>query len=181
MSLTRPPCHPPPASSKQLSTYLVVRKLTVPSTFALNEKLNKAREEVAKLEVKLRQANKESAKLKAGAGSSGDGSGDAGSGGGKKKKKELRIFMDGAFDMMHYGHSNAFRQGKAMGTYLVVGVNSDASIKKCKGPPVMTEEERMTMVRGCKFVDEVLPNCPYVCEGDGMRCMRSSSRWNCQC
>ena len=173
MRLTRPPraraTHTLPPH-KQLSTYLVVRKLTMPSTFALNEKLNKAREEVAKLEVKLRQANKESAKLKAGAGSSGDGIGDAGSGEGKKKK-ELRIFMDGAFDMMHYGHSNAFRQGKAMGTYLVVGVNSDASIKKCKGPPVMTEEERMTMVRGCKFVDEVVPNCPYVCEEDRMRCI----------
>jgi bifunctional ADP-heptose synthase (sugar kinase/adenylyltransferase) len=31
--------------------------------------------------------------------------------------------MDGAFDMMHFGHMNAFRQGRQLGTYLVVGVN----------------------------------------------------------
>ncbi len=34
--------------------------------------------------------------------------------------------------MMHYGHMNAFRQGHALGTYLVVGVNSDESITECK-------------------------------------------------
>lgn len=36
--------------------------------------------------------------------------------------------MDGCFDLMHYGHMNAFRQGKALGTHLVVGVNSDETI-----------------------------------------------------
>lgn len=70
--------------------------------------------------------------------------------------------MDGAFDVMHYGHMNAFRLGRSLGTYLIVGVNSDESITQCKGPPLMNDEERMTMVKGCKFVDEVLPNCPYI-------------------
>lgn len=45
-----------------------------------------------------------------------------------RHKKPVRIWMDGCFDMMHYGHMNAFRQGKALGTYLVVGVNSDETI-----------------------------------------------------
>jgi ethanolamine-phosphate cytidylyltransferase len=36
---------------------------------------------------------------------------------------EIRIWMDGAFDVMHYGHMNAFRQGRSLGTYLIVGVN----------------------------------------------------------
>ena len=49
--------------------------------------------------------------------------------------KEIRIWMDGAFDMMHYGHMNAFRQGRSLGTHLVVGVNSDVTITACKGPP----------------------------------------------
>ena len=39
--------------------------------------------------------------------------------------------MDGAFDMLHYGHMNAFRQGRALGTYLVVGVNSDGARHSC--------------------------------------------------
>ena len=64
--------------------------------------------------------------------------------------KPVRIWMDGAFDMMHYGHVNAFRQGRALGTHLVVGVNDDESITRCKGPPVMSNEERLAMVEGCK-------------------------------
>lgn len=64
--------------------------------------------------------------------------------------------------MMHYGHMNAFRKGRAMGTKLIVGVNSDETITVCKGAPVMNDEERMAMVRGCKFVDEVVPGVPYV-------------------
>jgi ethanolamine-phosphate cytidylyltransferase len=80
-----------------------------------------------------------------------------------KHGKEIRIFMDGAFDMMHYGHMNAFfRKGRAMGTTLIVGVNSDETITVCKGAPVMNDQERMAMVRGCKFVDEVIPGVPYV-------------------
>eukprot|EP00051_Salpingoeca_urceolata_P015865 m.207473 g.207473 ORF g.207473 m.207473 type:complete len:454 (-) comp18522_c0_seq4:131-1492(-) len=76
--------------------------------------------------------------------------------------REIRIWMDGAFDMMHYGHMNAFRQGASLGTVLVVGINSDESITACKGPPVMTEEERTNAVRSCKWVDVVEPNCPYI-------------------
>ena len=68
--------------------------------------------------------------------------------------EEVRIFMDGAFDMMHYGHMNAFRLARSLGTHLIVGVNSDASIKECKGAPLMNDDERLTMVKGCKFVGE---------------------------
>lgn len=71
--------------------------------------------------------------------------------------------MDGAFDMMHFGHMNAFRQARELGSRLVVGVNSSESIAECKGRhPVMSDEERCEMVRGCKFVDVVIPLVPYV-------------------
>ena len=70
--------------------------------------------------------------------------------------------MDGAFDMMHYGHMNAFRQGKSLGTYLVVGVNSDESITACKGKPVTDDNERVEMVKGCRWVDEVVQGVPYI-------------------
>lgn len=76
--------------------------------------------------------------------------------------KEIRIWMDGAFDMMHYGHMNAFRQGKAKGTTLIVGVNSDETITACKGKPVTCEAERIATVRGCKWVDEVVEGVPYI-------------------
>jgi len=79
-----------------------------------------------------------------------------------RNQKEIRIFMDGAFDLLHYGHMNAFRLARSLGTHLIVGVNSDASITQCKGAPLMADEERLTMVKQCKFVDEVVEDCPYV-------------------
>lgn len=79
-----------------------------------------------------------------------------------KPKKEIRVWMDGAFDMMHYGHVNAFRQGRSLGTHLIVGVNSDETITKCKGKPICSEQERIDTVRGCKFVDEVVEGVPYI-------------------
>eukprot|EP01035_Chromulina_nebulosa_P019277 gene19277-25134_t len=57
---------------------------------------------------------------------------------------------------------NAFRQGKALGTYLIVGVNSDETITQCKGKPVTNDEERVEMVKGCKWVDEVVEGVPYI-------------------
>jgi ethanolamine-phosphate cytidylyltransferase len=90
----------------------------------------------------------------------------------KNEKKEIRLWMDGAFDMMHYGHMNAFRQARSLGTYLIAGVNSDETITACKGRPVCDDKERIDTVRGCKWVDEVSrPCCSYadtwlVCASD---------------
>ncbi|KAI7745059.1 hypothetical protein M8C21_034025 [Ambrosia artemisiifolia] len=60
----------------------------------------------------------------------------------KKKKKPIRVYMDGCFDMMHYGHCNALRQARALGDQLIVGVVSDAEIIANKGPPVTPLHER---------------------------------------
>eukprot|EP00118_Oscarella_pearsei_P008898 m.48167 g.48167 ORF g.48167 m.48167 type:complete len:393 (+) comp33854_c0_seq26:74-1252(+) len=78
------------------------------------------------------------------------------------EKKKIRIWCDGCYDMCHFGHANSFRQAKAMGDYLVVGVHSDDEVKKNKGPPVMTDRERYRMVRAVKWVDEVVEDAPYV-------------------
>jgi len=90
------------------------------------------------------------------------------------QKKPVRVWTDGCFDMMHWGHANALRQSKALGDYLVVGVHSDAEILKNKGPPVMTEKERYEAVRACKWVDEVVEDAPYVTQLDVM------DKYNCE-
>nr|CAH0106780.1 unnamed protein product [Daphnia galeata] len=77
-------------------------------------------------------------------------------------KAPVRVWCDGCYDMVHFGHANSLRQAKAMGDYLVVGVHNDEEITKHKGPPVFTEEERYKMVRGIKWVDEVIEGAPYV-------------------
>jgi ethanolamine-phosphate cytidylyltransferase len=79
----------------------------------------------------------------------------------KKKNKKVRVYMDGCFDMMHYGHANALRQARGLGDELVVGVVSDEEIKANKGPPVMSMDERVVMVSSVKWVDEVITDAPY--------------------
>ncbi|XP_057786249.1 ethanolamine-phosphate cytidylyltransferase-like [Salvia miltiorrhiza] len=87
----------------------------------------------------------------------------------KKKKRPIRVYMDGCFDMMHYGHCNALRQARALGDQLVVGVVSDAEIIANKGPPVTPLDERMIMVSGVKWVDEIIPDAPYAITEEFMR------------
>ncbi|KAJ2224189.1 choline phosphate cytidylyltransferase [Coemansia sp. RSA 485] len=77
-------------------------------------------------------------------------------------RKPVRVWVDGCFDMMHFGHANALRQARAMGDYLVVGVHSDAEIERNKGPCVMKEDERYAAVAACKWVDVVVKDAPYV-------------------
>ncbi|XP_040845691.1 ethanolamine-phosphate cytidylyltransferase isoform X1 [Ochotona curzoniae] len=77
-------------------------------------------------------------------------------------RRPVRVWCDGCYDMVHYGHSNQLRQARAMGDYLVVGVHTDEEIAKHKGPPVFTEEERYKMVKAIKWVDQVVPAAPYV-------------------
>ncbi|KAG5900359.1 hypothetical protein JTB14_033808 [Gonioctena quinquepunctata] len=77
-------------------------------------------------------------------------------------KHYTRVWCDGCYDMVHFGHANSLRQAKALGDRLIVGVHTDEEITKHKGPPVFTEEERYKMVRGIKWVDEVVEGAPYV-------------------
>jgi len=88
--------------------------------------------------------------------------------------KEDRIWVDGCYDMVHFGHANSLRQAKAMGKYLVVGVHSGEEIALHKGPPVFTDEERYEMVRSIKWVDEVVEAAPYTTQLDVM------DKYNCQ-
>jgi cytidyltransferase-like protein len=73
----------------------------------------------------------------------------------------VRVYIDGCFDIMHSGHYNAIRQAKQFADVLVVGVHSNREIAHHKGPPVMTDDERMATVEACKWVDEIVFDTPY--------------------
>lgn len=79
----------------------------------------------------------------------------------RRNQRPVRVYLDGCFDMMHYGHANALRQAKTAGDQLVVGLIPDSEILRNKGPPVLTEEERLVLVDAVKWVDEVITGVPY--------------------
>lgn len=79
----------------------------------------------------------------------------------RRSRRPIRVYMDGCFDLMHYGHANALRQAKALGDELVVGLVPDSEILRCKGPPILNDEERLKLVQSVKWVDEVLTGVPY--------------------
>lgn len=84
---------------------------------------------------------------------------------GTDPKNPIKIYTDGVFDCFHYGHAKVLEQCKKMFpyVYLVVGVCSDEDTTKEKGRPIMTAEERAECVRHCKWADEVVVNCPWLC------------------
>lgn len=92
------------------------------------------------------------------------------SGKGYDPSNPLRLYADGVFDLFHFGHARLFEQCKKKFpyVYLIVGVASDVDVITLKGKPLMNEEERAESVRQCKWVDEVICPCPWVCTLDFM-------------
>jgi cytidyltransferase-like protein len=63
-------------------------------------------------------------------------------------------------DLFHYGHVEFIKKARSFGNYLIVGLCSDEECTSYKRRPVLSIEERTRSVQGCRYVDEVLPNCP---------------------
>jgi rfaE bifunctional protein nucleotidyltransferase chain/domain len=69
------------------------------------------------------------------------------------------VFTNGVFDILHVGHATYLEQAKAMGSMLVVGVNSDASVRtlgKGANRPVNSELDRAQLLQALRCVDHVM-------------------------
>jgi D-beta-D-heptose 7-phosphate kinase / D-beta-D-heptose 1-phosphate adenosyltransferase len=68
------------------------------------------------------------------------------------------IFTNGCFDILHVGHVRYLEQSRALGTRLVVGVNSDASVRRLKGlsRPINCQQDRAQVLKALRCVDEVV-------------------------
>lgn len=67
------------------------------------------------------------------------------------------VFTNGVFDLLHIGHADYLLRARALGNLLVVGLNSDASTRRLKGPqrPLVSQDERATLLTSLKPVDAV--------------------------
>lgn len=68
------------------------------------------------------------------------------------------VFTNGCFDILHYGHVNYLSRAASLGNKMIVGVNSDASVKRLKGEsrPVQDELSRAHLLASLFFVDAVV-------------------------
>jgi rfaE bifunctional protein nucleotidyltransferase chain/domain len=68
------------------------------------------------------------------------------------------VFTNGVFDLLHPGHVRYLQQARALGDMLIVGLNSDASVRRNKGPerPINPESERAEVVAALECVDAVV-------------------------
>lgn len=76
------------------------------------------------------------------------------------------VFTNGCFDILHRGHFELLRKSKELGDYLIVGLNSDASVKRLKGNdrPINNQQDRKQALESIKHIDEVIifdENTPY--------------------
>jgi rfaE bifunctional protein nucleotidyltransferase chain/domain len=76
---------------------------------------------------------------------------------GLKRLNKKLVFTNGCFDLLHSGHVDYLNKAKELGDYLLVGLNSDFSVKKIKGEnrPIINEMERAVLLDNLKCVDYV--------------------------
>lgn len=76
----------------------------------------------------------------------------------EKRNGRKVVFTNGCFDLLHPGHIRGFEQARQLGDALIVGLNSDASVRQLKGPtrPVIPEQERAEILSALEAVDAVV-------------------------
>ena len=76
----------------------------------------------------------------------------------RRRRKGRVVFTNGVFDLLHPGHVDVLVGARRLGEHLVVGLNSDASVRRLKGPerPVRSEAERAHVLAAMESVDAVV-------------------------
>lgn len=77
---------------------------------------------------------------------------------GYRAQKKKIVFTNGCFDLLHIGHIRYLEQARSLGDILIVGINSDASVRELKGPtrPIQNENDRAEILASLKAVDHTV-------------------------
>ena len=77
---------------------------------------------------------------------------------GLRKQGKKIVFTNGCFDLVHAGHLSSFRQAKAFGDVLIIGLNSDDSVRRLKGPsrPIVGQKNRAELLCALEQIDYVV-------------------------
>lgn len=75
-----------------------------------------------------------------------------------KEEGKTVVFTNGCYDLLHAGHIRLLEQARSLGDVLVLGLNSDASVRRAKGPsrPLLAETERAELAAALEAVDAVV-------------------------
>ena len=75
----------------------------------------------------------------------------------KAERKKI-VFTNGCFDLLHVGHVRYLAQAKKLGDFLIIGLNSDSSVRELKGEdrPINSFEDRATLLSAIESVDSVI-------------------------
>jgi cytidyltransferase-like protein len=72
----------------------------------------------------------------------------------------IRVYASMVGDLFHYGHVEFLKQARALGTHLIVGIIPDDVATAYKRQPILRQEERIKVMAGCKYVDEIVADAP---------------------
>jgi len=75
-----------------------------------------------------------------------------------RAQKKTIVFTNGCFDLLHPGHIHQLREAKKLGDFLIVGLNSDASVRRLKGEgrPLLSADARRELLLAIRYVDAVI-------------------------
>jgi cytidyltransferase-like protein len=77
-------------------------------------------------------------------------------------EKTTTVYMDGVFDLFHIGHLRAIEQCASLGDVVVIGVTGDADAALYKRPPILSQQQRVTVIAALRCVHRVICPCPLI-------------------
>ena len=74
------------------------------------------------------------------------------------------LYLDMVADLLHYGHINFIKyiyiNYKLNNDKIYVGIHNDETVESYKRKPILTMDERIKVLEGCKYIDKIIPNAP---------------------